>query len=154
MTFTVDKAKLKNLRKTIQTLIDTQKDYSKPLKKSAKVIILEAQDNITKQGFHYGTFRKLAPATKLDRVRKGYPGSRPILVRKGTLRKRFLVKDAGKKSIKVHNPVTYAKVHQFGTDKVPQRKILSSTSKSRNAIGIIFANYIAGKIARRLLSKR
>jgi len=142
MGFTVNQPKLKHLQNTIKVMGDRTKDYKKPLRTSAEILILEARDNIQKQGFHYGTFEPLATSTKIDRARKGYGRARPILIRTGRLMRGFIQKDLRKTSVKVDNQMPYAQYHQTGTKKMPARVILKVTNKRRKAIQQLFANYM------------
>lgn len=142
MGFTVNQPKLKHLQNTIKVMGDRTKDYKKPLRTSAEILILEARDNIQKQGFHYGTFEPLATSTKIDRARKGYEAARPILIRTEKLMMGFIQTGLRNTSVKVQNQMSYSGYHQTGTRKMPARIILAVTDKRRKAIQQLFANFM------------
>jgi phage gpG-like protein len=81
-------------------------------------VIRMVKDNIGQQGFYFGTFRPLAPSTVRQRGSK-----RPILIRSGRMVRSFTGK-ADKNSMTLQNKTEYAKYHQSGTRKMPQRKLI------------------------------
>ena len=150
----------------IKKIIDST-NYNKPMKEGAKLLKQEAEDNFRQQGALYqgGGFTRssgrattrskswapLAQSTKKDRVRKGYNASRPILERSGNLRNGFKARSTSKEA-SVTNTVSYAKYHNSDKPrkKIPQRKILGSTRKSRRAINLLVSNHIKSEIKRQL----
>lgn len=139
-------------------------DFSGPLQKSAALLKKEQQDNFAKQGAFYqgggfvrvgGAFSNrsrattrssswapLASSTRKDRVRQGYPAARPILERTRKLRRGFKEGKASKSQVSITNNVSYAAHHQYGTDRIPQRRIMGFTRKSIEAIRLTFSKHI------------
>lgn len=155
---TVNKQTLDNLLRNFDKFEETLK-FRKPITASLEILLDEIQLNFDQQGRQYGdkfgrkAWQPLAEATIDDRERQGYPGRRPILERTGKLRKGFRVASITDTEGKIRNSVPYAEIHQNGavTSKgvvIPQRRIVGSTSKSQRAIGLVFANFIAGNLKR------
>ena len=83
----------------------------------------------------------LSPYTVADRIRKGYPGEHPILVRSGDLKRSILRKQDPFHILEKHRDyidtgtkVFYAIFHQTGTRKMPARKIYYLSVKNVNNI--------------------
>lgn len=76
--------------------------------------------------------------------RKQYPG-RGTLVRTGKLKKGF-EDDVTEKSATISNRVDYAKFHQFGTRRMPARKLIDIDNPRREKIIDIFKEGIIKKI--------
>lgn len=164
MTMTVKSTDGKRLEKFIRSL-----KFEEPLKKSKKRLSEDLDRNFQQQGALIqgggftrpgGAFANLGPATtrggawaplaestRRDRERKGYNGARPILERTGKLRKGFKVKVV-KEKLSATNTVSYAKYHQFGTSKMPARKILGFSDKFVEALKMEIIRYITNQIKR------
>ena len=147
---TFNKKDLKRLSTKLKKLASEMHDFRVPLKKSARIIEDESKRNFDRQGFLYNmSWTPLSAGTRKQRASQGYPANRPILVRSGKLRDSVKTKSVSRDTATVVNPTSYAPYHQFGTGKIPKRTILSSSSKSRAAIGIVFGNYV-GKIIKKV----
>lgn len=57
----------------------------------------------------------------------------PLMIDTGNLRRGF-EKETKKDEMKITNPIEYAKYHQFGIGKMPQRKIVGSSRAIRDLI--------------------
>jgi phage gpG-like protein len=144
MNMIVNKVKIGMLNSSFNKAISNTRDFKNPLSKSANLIVEDATRNFDDQGYTYGrAWTPLKPATA--RQRGSY---RPILYRTGTLKRGTKVKSVSKEKATVHNPVTYAPYHQFGTRHMPQRIILDVSNKAIRAIKIIFENYVRDNITR------
>lgn len=83
----------------------------------------------------------LAPATVADRLRRGYDGEHPILVRTGQLRASVIERGAagnifevGSDHVTVGTEYPTAQFHQFGTVKMPARRMLGLKWETRSEI--------------------
>lgn len=141
----INKSDLKQLNSNIEGLTNSLK-FQKPIKKSLEILKDEADDNFGQQGRIYGLWSVLAQSTRKQRARLGFGAARPILVRTGTLRKGTRIKNIKDDEGTIANEVDYAKYHQFGTKKIPQRVVLDTSKKSRRAISLVFANFLSDKI--------
>lgn len=103
------------------------------------------QDNYTTQGAASGTpWRPLAASTVIDRQRKGYAGSSPILVRSGRVRATWVSEGSGHYSsfragggLSVweegsDDPI--ARFHERGTSKMPARPVSLLGERSEQRI--------------------
>lgn len=141
---------IKAVEELVKNAIDSVTDFKRPMEKSLNLLRQEQRANFAQQGRLYGYWPKLAASTKKDRERKGFSPNRPILERTGKLKNGFKVSKFTKDEGEIVNTVKYAKYHQGGTSKMPKRKIIGSTDKSRKAIGVIFTNHIVGAIKGKL----
>lgn len=92
---------------------------------------------------------RLAPATVKDRERRGYPGTRPILIRTGTYRRSWTdqfspdhvqdlqVTPGGGWQLAVGSADYRAKWHEKGTTRMPARPV--RIGMDRQAIGVVGA---------------
>lgn len=83
----------------------------------------------------------LSPHTVADRIRHGFPGEHPILVRTGDLKKSLVKKTDSKHILEKHrdhidigSKVNYSIYHQTGTSKMPARKMIFLAVKNVNNI--------------------
>lgn len=90
----------------------------------------------------------LAPSTIKDRARHGY-GPTPILVRSGLLKNSLTVPGApkqifrvGPRSLKFGTRVKYYPYHQYGTDTIPQRIMVTLQRQDRAQVGRIINTFI------------
>lgn len=128
-------------------------DFKRSLKESGEFVVEEAKRNFATQGYTLkgGVFKNgkhwapLAQSTKNDRKRNGYSPSRPMLIRTRKLINGFKMRSE-KDSVLVYNDVEYAKYHQEGGKKIPQRVILDITNKTITIIGQNLAKFIEGNI--------
>jgi phage gpG-like protein len=101
------------------------------------------QDNFTRQQSGNGAWARLAPSTVLDRQKKGFAGSGPILVRSGGLRASWVSEGSNHYS-SVRNSGGYtifeegsshpmAQFHEAGGGRLPARPVsmLSDSQESR-----------------------
>lgn len=88
-----------------------------------------------------GPWKSLKPKTIEWKSKHGYSRK---LQNTGTLRGRNMP-EAGNDYAKVWNDLSYAGVHQFGTDKVPQRSFLWLSKSMLGRITKLMANYIIRK---------
>jgi phage gpG-like protein len=101
------------------------------------------QDNFTRQQSGNGSWAPLAPATVLDRQKKGFAGSNPILVRTGGLRASWVSEGANHySSVRSSGGYTVfeegsshplAQFHEAGTSRMAARPVsmLSDSQESR-----------------------
>ncbi len=136
----VNQADINRITSKITEIIQGAK-FSDPIRDSMEVIKFQCQENFDSQGFTLGDYwAELADSTVKQRVALGY-GPRPILIRTSYLRDSFEI-EASEEDGSISNTAEYAKYHQYGTSRIPKRTILKLTSKSKNAIRLIFQQYI------------
>ncbi len=103
------------------------------------------QDNFTTQGSASGTpWRTLAPATVIDRQRKGFGGSGPILVRSGRVRAAWVseggghygsFRQSGGYSVwEEGSDDPIARLHETGTARMPARPVSLLGDRSEQRI--------------------
>jgi phage gpG-like protein len=85
--------------------------------------------NFAVQGSLYGGWTPLAPYTVQDRIKHGFGGPAPILVRDGSLMDSLTTLDGppnviGPESATFGTDISYAKFHQYGTHRMPKREIM------------------------------
>ena len=136
-------------------------DWSKPFKNFGVLLREEQKKNFDQQGAIYqggdfinvggnvttrsSSWQKLADSTKADRKKKGYGAARPVLVRTGKLRDSFTTK-VTPKTFESINTDPIAQYHQYGTNKMPQRKVLGMSQKGVQALGLEMEKHIAGAL--------
>lgn len=76
--------------------------------------------------------------------RTAYPG-RGILVRSGDMKRGYKY-TAGRSEMKLWNPVDYAKFHQYGTSRMPQRLLLKLDDQRKNEIIKVIKKGVVDKI--------
>lgn len=98
-------------------------------------------ENFAEEGGVFGKgawaqWQPLRPATAADRRRLGYPGEHPILVREGDLMASVTIRGAannvfevGPNSLVLGTTDYKAKYHQFGTRRMPARKIVGISAQ-------------------------
>jgi len=90
----------------------------------------------------------LAPRTVAERIRLGYPGERPILVRSGSYRRTFTEPDdpdhygeierrSGRTVIEEGTRDIRAGTLEFGSDRVPARPVMQPGEAGREHIGAV-----------------
>jgi phage gpG-like protein len=101
------------------------------------------QDNFTRQQSGNGAWARLAPSTVLDRQKKGFGGSGPILVRSGGLRASWVSEGSNHySSVRSSGGITVyeegsihplARFHEAGTSRMAARPVslLSDSQESR-----------------------
>lgn len=105
------------------------------------VLLEEFDQNFDEQGGRLNeAWSELAESTKIQKALMGY-GSQPILVRTGKLRAGFR-KEATKYKVRVHNPVSYFKYHQLGTDKMPKRRMILFPERLKQEVMAVFTKFI------------
>lgn len=104
-------------------------------------LMLDFMENFHEEGgvFGRGTWAQwqpLRPSTVADRRRLGYPGEHPILVREGDLLASVTIRGAagnvfevGANSLVLGTTDRKAKYHQFGTRRMPARKIVGISAQ-------------------------
>lgn len=127
------------------------KSFREPLTKSVReVVIPSIRKNFDAEGRPH--WRPLAPATVLDRGASG-----PILDRTGKLRKvatQFNIWSYSKDQATItglDSRVKYAKYHQSGTSKMPQRAFVLFQDEDEDAIERIFYTWLEGRLRKRRL---
>jgi len=108
--------------------------------KNSKPILDEIADSAIKnykQNFKEKGKRLEAPWPPRKR---SYP--HPILVKTGKLKRGFKKESVTNKKAVITNPVEYAKYHQFGTRKLPIRKIIGYSKVIRDIIIGKYTKYI------------
>lgn len=110
----------------------------------ADAIRQQFQANFTRQGSGNGAWRPLAPATVADRRRQGYAGNRPILVRRGDLRRSFVERGGDNYERIWQSPVGLtiesgsddprAIFHERGTSRMPAREVVPLDDAQEAAI--------------------
>lgn len=155
---------------TLDKLANNTANFSKPLHDISKLLLSEIQENFGRQGALYqgggfvragGAFSNsgsattrsqpwapLKPSTVSQRVALGFPGTRPILVRTGRLKRGFRIQRILPDELTITNKVPYGVFHQLGTDRIPQRKVMGFSNKSLKAIEQILKNHIHGMLSR------
>lgn len=95
----------------------------------------------------------LAPSTIRDRLAKGY-GPGPKLVRTGQLMGSVTQRGAngnifelGDNSVRAGTSYPIARYHQYGTRKMPQRKMIGLAWKTRSSILRILGDYVRAQAA-------
>jgi len=135
-----------------QELILNFKDFGKdinlisePLENSARFMQQQAIANFAAQGsLLSGGWQPLKKST-IQRKAKQWPGA-PMMVRTGLLKRSFEIKgpriekDSGE--IEVYNPVFYAKEHQEGRARLPQRILLRFQKQQVEDITNIFDRWL------------
>ena len=116
-------------------------DLSPAWEQVGTALLQDFATNFAEEG---GVFGKLAwaqwqplrPATVQDRIRKGFPGEHPILVRTGDLMTSTTVRGApnnvfevGPNSLVLGTTDVKAKYHQFGTRNMPARKVVGISAQ-------------------------
>ncbi len=136
-----------NIQKKIIKVIVGLSDWKEPLKWAENYLKDEYKENFDKQGAIYqgGGFansagrvsttkkawRPLSQSTRVQRKRLGFGGARPILVRTGKLKnKGFAIVRRKVDGFDAINTIKYAKYHQLGTKRMPQRKIMGVSRKA------------------------
>jgi len=157
---TIDKNGIDQLNKILNNGIIAIKDWTKPFTKFGVLLREEQKKNFEQQGAiyqggdfirlpgmrattRYASWQKLKDSTKKDRIRKGFNGARPILVRTGKLKGSFTTK-VTKTSFTSENKSEISKYHQFGTKNMPARRILGMSQKGVKALSLEIENHIAG----------
>lgn len=121
-------------------------EFTKPLKEAKKTLDTETRRNFDLQGYIYaGSWKPLSQATRDQRAREGYGSARPILVRTGKFRSSFKG-DVKKETLTYENTSKLAPYHQFGTNKMPARKVLGISDKFRMAVTKMVVNHLADTI--------
>jgi len=103
------------------------------------------QSFATSGGVIGASWPRLSPTYELWKA-KNYPG-RGILQRKGDLEKGFS-RTVTARSLILENTVSYAKYHQFGTSRMPMRKVIAVNPFVKGRIVDIFKAGITRKLAK------
>lgn len=113
------------------------------------------QENFTRQGSGAGRWAPLAPATRLDRQRRGYAGSSPILVRSGDYRQSFVGRGGDNHeriwqstvglTVEVGSNDRRGSWLERGTSKMPARPVTLFDDGQENALTQII-DYVVGQI--------
>lgn len=123
-------------------------EFKKPLNDTKKLIDQQTQMNFDTQGYTLGrAWAPLSMATRTQRSREGYGPARPILVRRGDLKRSFRGDVRGDTLIYKSTSKIFP-YHQLGTRRMKQRKMLDVTEKLKGAIVRTFGNYLAEIIRR------
>lgn len=98
------------------------KDLSPAFTKFSTYMLREIQDTFKRQGprEHWTALKK---STVADRIRQGYGGSHPILVRTGQMKRGFRTR-VGPRSFAIYNRMYYYRFHQWGTSAMVARPMV------------------------------
>lgn len=137
-------------------------DLSPAWEEVGQDLLLDFSANYEVEG---GVFSKgskwppLALSTVADRIRKGYGGWSPMLVRTGALKASVLMRGApgnvysvNKTSLTMGSTYPTAVFHQFGTRKMPARTLVGLSWNRRSGIVARLNDYIQQTIAQSGLS--
>lgn len=107
----------------------------------AKQAALERMGNNAVQYFKVDSFDKAAFDGKKWKERKVQDQSRQMLVKTGRMRQDIRITERGMNHRRVGTTVPYAKYHNEGTERLPQRKFigLSKWLENRNKVEILRA---------------
>ena len=122
MSYNITVRGLDSLEKKMLKMGSNIENLQPAFKKMQPKIINEYKENFPAKG-------KILESPWSERKYK-YPW--PLLVKTGKMKKTWLGKTK-KRSLEIKNPVSYAKYHNFGTDKLPIRKLVG-VGKSINKI--------------------
>lgn len=108
---------------------------SQPMAQAKDIIVTAMKDNFAGEWDGTEHWQQLAPRTVEDRIRKGFPGSHPILERTGRL-KNSINGDSNSESAEgyVDGRIPYAEYLNDGTSKMPARPYLAISAKDEERI--------------------
>lgn len=121
------------LSRIFPVMRDDVDNLSVPMRQSADLILRTNEQTFQREG---PGWQFLAPKTIAQRIKLGYPGEHPILVRSGRLMRSLSQKNAegniyeiDKKSMRVGSILrvggwSLAMIHQFGTGRIPARPMI------------------------------
>lgn len=154
---TIDQNELHKLTSMFSKGSKALSDFSQPFNEFGKLLSQEQKKNFDQQGAIYqggdfirtgmkvttrgSAWKRLADSTKTDRVRQGYNGARPILVRSGKLKSGFK-NTVGKLKFTTENTSKIGAYHQEGGRKLPQRRIIGMSQKGTQALQMSIENYL------------
>lgn len=129
-------------------------------RKIADAVTMGFQDNFTRQSSGAGAWARLAPATLVDRQRKGFAAG-PTLVRTGGLRASYVSRGGASHyerisqsavglTIEAGSDDYRAPFHERGTAKMPARPISLLGESSENRI-VDTIEFVLGQIDREFL---
>jgi phage gpG-like protein len=98
------------------------KDFTAVFMDFDNIMQASIQNNFKAEG-RPQSWQPLALSTVSQRIREGYGGAHPILVRSGRMKRGFKAR-IGKRSYAVYNKVFYFNYHQFGTPKMAARPMV------------------------------
>lgn len=120
------------------------------LKFAANVILKRVQDNLKREGYseasRFVKWKPLQPSTLKEKKRNGY--SKKILERTGKMKKSFSYKIENDSDIKITS-TKYMVYHQYGTKKMPKRKIVTFTKDDLKKIKEKFVSILKAKSKRK-----
>lgn len=131
----------RELKKKTKKFIKSIDNFSDPLSKFGGDYLKQIEKNFDQGGRLFGLWKPLADKTKKDRKRKGFKPARPILIRTGELLKSFGFQ-VKKKELKVFSDDPKAVYHQFGTKKMPQRKVIDITDRLLKSLEVRVGNFL------------
>ena len=107
----------------------------------ARKVALERMANNSVQYFKVDTFDKSAFDGKKWKDRKDNDSSRKLLVKTGRMRQDIRITERGINHRRIGTSVPYAKYHNEGTDRLPQRKFIGNSKwlYRRNAVELLRA---------------
>lgn len=138
---------IEELKRSFATWGAEISDLSEPFQQIADGLETDNMLNMTGEGILYaGGWAPLASSTISEKARAGY-GGQPILVRTGELAQSLAggsgsVKQVTPTSLTVGTDDPIAKYHQYGTRKMPQRKIIGLSFAARSQVVRVLADYI------------
>lgn len=140
ITIEVTKENTKNLLRSLSSKV---RDLRPPLQGFANYMGVETEQQFKDEKDPEGRpWARLAPSTALEKKEKGYPSD--ILTRSGKMR-RSVVTVYDTRSFLMGVDVDYARWHQEGTRRMPQRKILGLNSDRRAKLGKLIRVYVGSR---------
>lgn len=91
-------------------------------------------ENFRKQGFDDNGVEKWQPRKFSGLARQKKDSGRAILVKTGNLRRSIRVKSASMNKIIIGSDLDYSAVHNYGTNKMPQRKFIGDSENLRKEL--------------------
>jgi len=118
-------------------------DFSKPLWKTARLVLADVEQQFITEGALSGGWAPLAQSTITGRIKAGY-GSGPILQRTGALRRSFGADVTKNRAVMSSRGVPYFKYHQSRRPRtrLPRRPMLVMPDRTRQNIVEEFHKFI------------
>jgi len=125
----------------LQTILRKVKDIRPLAKPYDWVLRKSVGSRFESEGAQKERWAALAPSTVADRIRRGFPGEHPILVRTGDLLRSLILRSHGRHILEAHkqyvdygSTVSYAVYPQTGTSRMPRRAMILVTASDLNQL--------------------
>jgi len=129
----------KNIQKLLDNMQAKSKNLTPIMQRAATIMQADVFRHFSSEEGEKGSWKPLKPATKKWKATHGW--SKP-LQNTGRLRMSNYP-SAGKDYAQIRNEVDYAKVHQFGSELIPQRDFLWVKDEQVGKIGNMVLDYVA-----------